>query len=178
METLSGKVALITGGGRGLGAAIGQALAEAGATAILADVRVDLAEQTAKELQTQGLEAIALSLDITNDQQIETAIQKIIDQYGHLDVLINNAGTDVTLSVEELSIADWDRVLNVNLRAPFYHREGIVSLLEQANLLKLNEDELQVIMEWRGVEAADMQMQLQRCRTRRLSLILSHVWIG
>ena len=131
METLSGKVALITGGGRGLGAAIGQALAEAGAIPILADVRIDLAEQTAKDLQTKGLEAIALSLDITNDQQIETAIQKIIDQYGKIDVLINNAGTDVTLSVEELTIADWDRVMNVNLRAPFVLSKFILPLMKQ-----------------------------------------------
>lgn len=131
METLSGKVALITGGGRGLGAAIGKTLAEAGATVILADIRVDLAEQVAKALQTQGLEAIALSLDITNDRQIETAIQKIIDQHGRIDVLINNAGTDVTLSVEELTITDWDRVINVNLRAPFVLSKFILPLMKQ-----------------------------------------------
>jgi NAD(P)-dependent dehydrogenase (short-subunit alcohol dehydrogenase family) len=131
METLSGKVALITGGARGLGVAIGQALAEVGAIVILADIRMDLAEQAAKELQANGMEAIALSLDITNEQQIQTAVQKILDQYGKIDVLVNNAGTDVTLSVEELTIEDWDRVMNVNLRAPFVLSKFILPLMKQ-----------------------------------------------
>jgi NAD(P)-dependent dehydrogenase (short-subunit alcohol dehydrogenase family) len=131
METLSGKVALITGGARGLGVAIGQALAEVGAIVILADIRMDLAEQAAKELQAKGMEAIALSLDITNEQQIQTAVQKILDQYGKIDVLVNNAGTDITLSVEELTIEDWDRVMNVNLRAPFVLSKFILPLMKQ-----------------------------------------------
>jgi NAD(P)-dependent dehydrogenase (short-subunit alcohol dehydrogenase family) len=131
METLSGKVALITGGARGLGVAIGQALAEVGAIVILADIRMDLAEQAAKELQAKGMEAIALSLDITNEQQIQTAVQKILDQYSKVDVLVNNAGTDVTLSVEELTIEDWDRVMNVNLRAPFVLSKFILPLMKQ-----------------------------------------------
>jgi NAD(P)-dependent dehydrogenase (short-subunit alcohol dehydrogenase family) len=131
METLRGKVALVTGGARGLGVAIGEALAEVGAIVILADIRMDLAEQAAKNLQAKGMEAIALSLDITNEQQIESAIQKILDQHGKVDILVNNAGTDVTLPVEELSIEDWDRVMNVNLRAPFVLSKFILPLMKQ-----------------------------------------------
>ncbi|WAL61743.1 SDR family oxidoreductase [Thermocoleostomius sinensis] len=131
METLRGKVALVTGGARGLGVAIGEALAEVGAIVILADIRIDLAEQAAKNLQAKGMEAIALSLDITNEQQIESAIQKILDQHGKVDILVNNAGTDVTLPVEELSIEDWDRVMNVNLRAPFILSKFILPLMKQ-----------------------------------------------
>jgi NAD(P)-dependent dehydrogenase (short-subunit alcohol dehydrogenase family) len=131
IETLSGKVALITGGGRGLGAAICEAVAEAGAVAIAADVQIELAEKVAKELQDRGLEAIALPLDITDDQQTETVVQKIVDQYGRIDILINNAGTDVTLPVEELSIADIDRVLDVNLRGPFVLSKFVLPLMKQ-----------------------------------------------
>jgi NAD(P)-dependent dehydrogenase (short-subunit alcohol dehydrogenase family) len=131
IETLSGKIALVTGGGRGLGAAICEAVAEAGAVAIAADVQIELAEKVAKELQDRGLEAIALPLDITNDQQIETIVQKIVDQYGQIDILINNAGTDVTLPVEELSIADIDRVLDVNLRGPFVLSKFVLPLMKQ-----------------------------------------------
>jgi NAD(P)-dependent dehydrogenase (short-subunit alcohol dehydrogenase family) len=131
MTRLNGKVALVTGGGRGLGAAICQVLAEAGAVAIAADIRVDLAEKVAKDLQEKGLEAIALPLDITNETQIESVVQKIVDQYGHLDILVNNAGTDLTVSIEELSIDDWDRILSVNLRAPFILSKTVLPLMKQ-----------------------------------------------
>ncbi|WNZ27362.1 SDR family oxidoreductase [Leptolyngbya sp. NK1-12] len=131
MENLGGNIALVTGGGRGLGAAICQTLAEAGATVVAADIRLDLAEQVARELRDRGLEAMALPLDITDAAQVETAVQKLIDQYGKIDSLINNAGTDVTLPVEELSIADWDRVISVNLRAPFVLSKLILPIMKQ-----------------------------------------------
>jgi NAD(P)-dependent dehydrogenase (short-subunit alcohol dehydrogenase family) len=131
MDRLKGQVALVTGGGRGLGAAICEVLAEAGMVAIAADIRMDLAEQVTQQLQARGLEAMALPLDITDEQQIEAVVQKILDQFGHIDVLINNAGTDVTLPIEELAIADWDRVMSVNLRAPFILTKHIMPLMKQ-----------------------------------------------
>ncbi len=131
MQTLSQQVILVTGGGRGLGAAICQTLAEAGASVIAADLRSDLAEQVAAGIRDRGLEAMALTLDITDDQQIEAATQKILAQYGRIDVLVNNAGTDVTLPIEELSIADWDRVMQVNLRAPFVLSKMILPIMKQ-----------------------------------------------
>lgn len=131
MEILNGKVALVTGGGRGLGAAICQTLAEAGVTVIAADVRLDQAEQVTQMLRDRGMEANALPLDITNDQQVEAVVQKITNQYGRIDILINNAGTDVTLPIEELTIADWDKVMNVNLRAPFVLSKHILPLMKE-----------------------------------------------
>lgn len=131
METLNGKIALVTGGGRGLGAAICETLAEAGVVVIAADLQLDQAMQVASSLQARGLEAIALPLDVTEDQQIEAIVQKIVDQYGRLDILINNAGTDVTLPVEELTIAEIDRVLDVNLRGPFLLSKFILPLMKQ-----------------------------------------------
>jgi NAD(P)-dependent dehydrogenase (short-subunit alcohol dehydrogenase family) len=131
METLKGKVVLITGGGGGLGAAVGEVLSEAGAVAIAADVRIEPTEKLVKSWRDRGLEAMALQLDITDEQQIEAAVQKVVDQYGQIDVLINNAGIDVTLPIEELSIADWDKVMNVNLRAPFILSKQIMPLMKQ-----------------------------------------------
>ncbi len=131
MPTLDSKVALITGGSRGLGAAICETLAAAGATVIAADIRVDQAEQVAQEIRKKGGEAIALPLDITNDDQIATAIQRILDQYEKIDILINNAGTDITLPIEELAIADWDHVMSVNLRAPFILSKHLLPLMKE-----------------------------------------------
>jgi NAD(P)-dependent dehydrogenase (short-subunit alcohol dehydrogenase family) len=131
MQILSGKVALVTGGGRGLGAAICEALAEAGVITIVADIQLDLAAQVVQNLCDRGMEAVALSLDITDDAQVEASLQKIVEQHGTIDFLINNAGTDVTLSVEELTIADWDRVMNVNLRAPFVLSKLLLPVMKQ-----------------------------------------------
>jgi NAD(P)-dependent dehydrogenase (short-subunit alcohol dehydrogenase family) len=117
-SSLEGRVALVTGGGRGLGEAICAVLSEAGARVIVADVRADLAEQTAEQLTCQGARATAMTLDVTDHDQAEELVASAISRWGQLDVLINNAGTDVTLPVDELTMAQWDQVLAVNLRGP------------------------------------------------------------
>ncbi|MBX6313277.1 MAG: SDR family oxidoreductase [Isosphaeraceae bacterium] len=119
MRELEGRVALITGGGRGLGEAIARVLARDGAIIVVADVREELAAGVARALQDQGGRAVPLGLDVTDERRADEAIRQIVADLGRLDVLINNAGVDVTLSVEELSFADWDRILAVNLRGPF-----------------------------------------------------------
>lgn len=130
MEELQGKVVLVTGGGRGLGEAICHTLSSAGATVIVADIREQLAQKVAGEIQAGG-KAMALHLDVTNDKQAEAAIQKIAAEYGSLDALINNAGTDVTLSIEELTIDDWDRIIAVNLRGPFIMSKFALTIMKQ-----------------------------------------------
>ncbi|MBV9387534.1 MAG: SDR family oxidoreductase [Chroococcidiopsidaceae cyanobacterium CP_BM_ER_R8_30] len=119
MEELKGRVVLVTGGGRGLGEAVCQTLSAAGASVVVADIRHELAEKVAQAIRSDGRKAIPLLLDVTDENQSAEAIHKIAAQYGRLDALINNAGIDVTLSIEELPITDWDRILAVNLRGPF-----------------------------------------------------------
>lgn len=131
MNTLRGKIALVTGGGRGLGAAICETLAESGAVTVVADIQLNYAEKVAKNLQGKGLEAIAVPLDVRSEQQIETVLQEVLNQFGRIDILINNAGTDVTLPIEELKIEEIDRVLDVNLRGPFILSKLILPLMKQ-----------------------------------------------
>lgn len=131
MQELTGKVALVTGGGRGLGEAICRSLAAAGAIAIVADIREELAEKVALEIQADGGKAAPLRLDVCDEQQADAAIQQVIAEQGQLDILINNAGTDVTLSIEELQISDWDRVLAVNLRGPFVLSKLVLPIMRQ-----------------------------------------------
>jgi NAD(P)-dependent dehydrogenase (short-subunit alcohol dehydrogenase family) len=116
---LAGKVVLVTGGGQGLGEATCRALGAAGAVVLAADVRADRAERVAEALRREGGAAAALPLDVGDDDRVDEAIRDILGRHGRLDVLVNNAGTDVTRPVEELAIEDWDRVIRVNLRAPF-----------------------------------------------------------
>jgi len=127
----SGRVALVTGGGRGLGEAISCVLGSSGATVVVADVRTELAECVAKQLGNDHVEAMPIALDVTDEQQSAAAFQQVLNRYGRLDFLINNAGIDVTVPVEELSIADWDRVMAVNLRGPFVMSRLALPIMQQ-----------------------------------------------
>jgi len=114
---LEGRVALVTGGGQGLGEAICRALDEAGAVVIPADIRMDQAEKVASSLRAGR--GTALHLDVRSEEQAGDAIRQVISKFDRLDVLVNNAGTDLTVPISELSVADWDRIMAVNLRGPF-----------------------------------------------------------
>jgi NAD(P)-dependent dehydrogenase (short-subunit alcohol dehydrogenase family) len=113
---LEGRVALVTGGGRGLGAAICQTLDLAGMHVVTADVRDGMAQDIARACTN---DALALHLDVTDERSAEDAIREVIDRYERLDVLINNAGVDVTAPIEDISVEEWDRIIAVNLRGPF-----------------------------------------------------------
>src|SRR5262249_23715612 len=115
-QELKGRVVLVTGGGRGLGEAVCRTLSASGAVVVAADVRHDLAEGLVRQLRDHGQSAAALRLDVGDEREAEQAVRQVVAEHGRLDFLINNAGTDVTLPLEELSVADWDRVLRTNLR--------------------------------------------------------------
>ncbi|MFB2893039.1 SDR family oxidoreductase [Aerosakkonemataceae cyanobacterium BLCC-F50] len=131
MQELTGKVAIVTGGGRGLGEAICRMLGADGVITIVADIREELAEKVALEIQSDGGKAQALRLDISDAKQVESAISKIVSEYGHLDILINNAGIDVTLPIEELNVTDWERIIAVNLNGPFIMSKFILPQMKQ-----------------------------------------------
>ncbi|NJK78639.1 MAG: SDR family oxidoreductase [Chloroflexaceae bacterium] len=131
MITLEGKIALVTGGGRGLGAAIVQDLAAAGMTVLIADIREDLIEQVMNEVINAGGRASGLHLDVTNAEQTRAAVAEVLHRYERIDVLVNNAGVDVTISVEELAVDDWDRVMAVNLRAPFLMAKHVMGAMRE-----------------------------------------------
>jgi NAD(P)-dependent dehydrogenase (short-subunit alcohol dehydrogenase family) len=131
METMDGKVILVTGGARGLGEAICGNLCEAGATVIPVDIRTDLLEKMATELKTNGRDVKPMTLDVCDEVQVERTVRQIIDEFGHLDVLVNNAGTDKTLPIEELTISDWDRVISVNLRGPFLLSKSAFTVMKE-----------------------------------------------
>ncbi len=130
-EGLQGKVALVTGGGSGLGAAICRSLGEAGAVLVAADIRPDAAENLLGQLRGQGVQGMAVKLDVGDEAQAAEVVRKVQERFGRLDVLVNNAGTDVTVSVEELSFADWDKVLRTNLRGPFVLAKTVFPLMRK-----------------------------------------------
>lgn len=119
MSPLADKCALVTGGARGLGAAICRELAGAGATVVAADLNLDGAQAVANEIRASGGQASAMRVDITDDAEVGAAVAAVVDRHGGLDILINNAAIDFTLPIDELTTAQWDAVLRVNLRGPF-----------------------------------------------------------
>lgn len=131
MDSLEGKVALVTGGGRGLGEAICNELSSAGATVVVADIQFDLAEHVAQELESKGCQAMALKLDVSDEKQVREALEQVVEKLGRLDVLVNNAGTDKTLSIEEITVDEWNRVLDVNLRGPFLVSKYVMPIMRQ-----------------------------------------------
>jgi NAD(P)-dependent dehydrogenase (short-subunit alcohol dehydrogenase family) len=119
MQPLQGKVALVTGGGQGLGAAISEVLGAAGAAIAVADIRAESADRAAMRLRDNGVQALGVALDVGDEIAADQALQNVVARLGRLDIVINNAGTDVTLPIEELRFDDIDRVLRTNLRGPF-----------------------------------------------------------
>lgn len=117
--TLAGKTVLVTGGASGLGAALCQVLNAAGAFLIVGDYKPGAAQKVAEGLNKPECPAEAMDFDVGDPRAAEKAIRDAVDRFGKLDILINNAGTDVTCPLDELSFEDWDRVMKTNLYGPF-----------------------------------------------------------
>jgi NADP-dependent 3-hydroxy acid dehydrogenase YdfG len=126
---LEGKVALITGAGRGLGECIARTLSRSGAVIVVADVDEQRTKNVVAALEGGGGRATAAVLDLRDEHHIEEAVRATHTEHGHIDVLVNNAGIDHTVPITEMSVADWDRILAVNLRAPFVMSKQVLPLM-------------------------------------------------
>ena len=118
-EALAGKVALVTGAGSGLGAATARALAAAGCGVSCVDVNGDAAERTRDALPGASPRHLALGCDVANARAVVEAVDAVVTSQGRLDIVVSCAAIDHTRSLEEMSIAQWDEVIAVNLRGPF-----------------------------------------------------------
>ena len=116
---LKGKVAVVTGAGRGIGKAIAIALAEAGADVVLAARTASQLEKTAEEVRSKGCQGFPVPTDVTHKEAVERLMSTAIDQLGSLDILVNNAAIMAPASVMEQTEEDWDKVMSVNLKAYF-----------------------------------------------------------
>lgn len=113
------QIVCVTGSARGIGKAIAMAFAKQGATAIISDVDFDITQKTAQEIQSQGLSADNFPFDVTDFDQTEKTINKILDKYERIDILINNAGITKDNLFLRMREDEWDAVVRVNLKGTF-----------------------------------------------------------
>lgn len=116
---LEGKVAIVTGSGSGIGRAIAIGLAGEGAAVVVADIDSDRAGTVAAELEDAGADALAVTVDVSQSEQVDAMIEAAVDRFGRLDILINNAGRAARGFVSEMADEAWDSVISVNLRGTF-----------------------------------------------------------
>ncbi|WP_338777715.1 SDR family oxidoreductase [Metabacillus sp. FJAT-52054] len=117
---LRGKTAIITGGGRGLGEQIAEALAEAGANIVLCSRKKEACEQTALRLEKEtGCHAMALACDITSQEDVKRTVQLAYERFGAIDILVNNSGATWGSPAEDMPLDAWQKVLNVNVTGTF-----------------------------------------------------------
>ncbi len=116
---LKDKVALITGGARGIGRAIALLFAKEGADIVVIDVNLEEAKEAAGEIEALGRKSLALQVDVTDFAKVEEAVNKILDKFTKVDILVNNAGITKDNLLLRMSQQEWDTVLNVNLKGTF-----------------------------------------------------------
>ena len=119
MASLDGKVALITGAASGLGKAIAELYAKNGAAVAIADINLQAADATADEIKAAGGKAIGIAMDVTDEAAVNAGTDKVVAAFGHLDILISNAGVQIINPIEQFAFADWKKMLAIHLDGGF-----------------------------------------------------------
>jgi 3-oxoacyl-[acyl-carrier protein] reductase len=119
MTRLEGKITVVTGSAVGIGRGIAEAFASEGAAVVAVDIDAEGVEETASKLKAEGGDALALVADVSVEAEVEEVAQKALAEYGRIDVLVNNAGLAPYQPISEMSLADWQRVLDVDLTGTF-----------------------------------------------------------
>lgn len=145
--SLEGRIALVTGAGRGIGYSIAHGFAQAGATVVINDVSPEAAESACESLRAEGLKAEPQPFDVTDHPAGAAAIDAIVSRHGKLDILMNNAGILIRKPVETHEIADWDKVIAINLTSlyalareatRYMRRAGYGRIINTASLMGIS----------------------------------------
>jgi 3-oxoacyl-[acyl-carrier protein] reductase len=129
MNRLTGKTALVTGGARGIGRAIVEAFAAEGASVAILSRSRDAAEEVAEALRSQGRRAVAFQANPADDDDAKRAVEATVAEFGTIDILVNNAGFSRRIPFVELTPADWDELMNVDLRGVFLMTRHVVPVM-------------------------------------------------
>ncbi|MDL0436998.1 MULTISPECIES: glucose 1-dehydrogenase [unclassified Niallia] len=135
MFKLDNRVAIVTGSGskKGIGRTIALTLAKQGAIVVVADLNEEGIEDTVNAIKTQGGEAFGVLLNVTSQESNDAMVQKVLDKYGRIDILINNAGISQKVTVEDMTIEDITKVFNVNMFGLFLCTQAVLDTMKKQN---------------------------------------------
>jgi 3-oxoacyl-[acyl-carrier protein] reductase len=128
---LSGKVAIVTGGGRGLGKAIAVRLAEEGAGIAVVDINEVTARSVQGELRDHGVKSLSCGADVSNVAEVKSMVLSVVRELGTVDILVNNAGIVHTTAIENITEEEWDRLIAVNLKSVFFASQQVLPYMKR-----------------------------------------------
>jgi NAD(P)-dependent dehydrogenase (short-subunit alcohol dehydrogenase family) len=129
---LTGKVAIVTGGGRGLGEQIAKGFAEAGANVVLCSRNEEACKEVSEELKNIGIESLAIKCDVTKSEDVQKVVELTREKFGRIDILVNNSGASWGAPVEDMPLEAWHKVMNVNVTGTFLMSQAVGKvMLEQ-----------------------------------------------
>jgi len=128
---LKGKVAIVTGAGRGIGRAVATRLAEAGADIIVADIDLESAKKTIEEIGEDCAKSMAIQVDVTQEKSVKAMVKMALEEFGKVDILINNAGIMFRTRLQTISLEEWNSILQVNLTGPFLSTKAVLPFMKK-----------------------------------------------
>ncbi len=129
MKRLEGKVSLITGAGQGIGAATARKFAQEGATVVVCDVRQAAVDAVVAECQVAGATAVGHVMDVTQRTMVDAVVAEVLARFGRIDVLVNNAGITQDARLQKMTLEQFDRVVDVNLRGVFHCSQAVADAM-------------------------------------------------
>jgi len=123
--SLSNRVAIVTGGSRGLGKGMALALAEAGADVVVASRTLSALKEVSSEIKDKGRKSLAIELDVWDLSSINQMVGKVLDEFGKIDILVNNAGMNIRKPTIEVTEEDWNKIVNTNLKGAFFCAQAV-----------------------------------------------------
>lgn len=130
-ERFKGKASIITGSGQGIGREIALAMAREGASVVIADWKESLAQEVASEIAASGGTSIPVKVDVSDPDQVEAMISQSLEAFGHIDILVNNAGIGHVKPFLSITLAEWNRVLGINLTGQFLCAQAVARVMLQ-----------------------------------------------
>lgn len=156
MYNLDGRIAMVTGASSGLGASAAVAYAKSGADVALVARRKDRLEETAKEIEALGRKALVVEADVTKEAAVKSAVDTIIDEFGRIDILLNAAGMANRGGVHNMSLEDWDRIMDVNVKGIFLVSKYVIPHMKEEKYGKvINISSINAVL----VEKGDLMMK-------------------
>ncbi len=134
---LDGRVALVTGGGQGIGRAYAHALGEAGAAVAIVDINTDSAEKVADELAAKGIDALAVTADVSRPDQARLMVKSVLERWDRLTIGVNNAGLGDWTAALDVSEENWDKIMDLNLKGVFFCAQAEAEVMKEAGYGKI-----------------------------------------